>query len=919
MFAAWLASAATGSAIDGLFLPDVYYFDWAKRLDQYQQTYYVYEDCSSPGNHFQEQSLVGASNALSYCPVMKADCREQPYSGSTCIRCEFRGARRAWGGWLFLNGVVDGEEREPHSNWGDIPNAGCDLRGATELSFWARGRAGGERVEFFCGGIGRGPGQSVKPYPDSLPRTSLGCVTLSNEWRQYRISLEGKPLDYVINGFGWYTTSARNGNRDIVFYLDEIQYNLRRPGDPRFLASYKDLAASNRLDVVMRNVAFTRDNAVAILTFLAHGDRQRAQRIADALVYAQQHDRFFEDGRLRNAYQAGDIALPPGWTPHGRQATARIPGWYDPVQRLWLEDKGQVGTTAGDMAWAILALVEAGEKIGGAAYLNAAQKLGRWVIGHCRFESGSGGFITGVEGWEPKQAVLSYRSTQENFDLFAAFERLYGVTHSRIWRRSADHALRFLLEMRDPETGQFHAGIDRSGVTSEAQVKLPSLLAARPTTARNNNSRDNVDTAELPAKALPANPQAVPTNLPLKLDVVADGFTAPVVLTHAGDGSGRLFVAEQTGQILIVNSNRAVNPIPFLDLSTRFTNLPPSWVAGIATPGLNPIYEERGLLGLAFHPAYRTNGRFFVYYTAPSESEPYDQEGVLAEYRVSDSPDLASTGEVVLLRIGQPEVNHNGGSLAFGPDGCLYLALGDGGGGSDDHGPIGNGQDLTTLLGSVLRINVDKDAPYAIPEDNPFVGAALRPEIYAYGFRDPHGISFDRSAPHRLALADSGERIWEEVNFVEMGGNYGWRMYEGTVLRDEPLLKAMSMDPSGLRWPVSEYGSGPAGLSVIGGFFYRGAAYPALNGKYVYGLMSVSHIKPDGLLCYIEEAEPGHWNRHEFTFPGGARFGRFLRGFGQDEQGELYVLSSLRLGPTGKTGDIRRLKKPSAAEAGNNP
>ena len=106
---------------------------------------------------------------------------------------------------------------------------------------------------------------------------------------------------------------------------------------------------------------------------------------------------------------------------------------------------------------------------------------------------------------------------------------------------------------------------------------------------------------------------------------------------------------------------------------------------------------------------------------------------------------------------------------------------------------------------------------------------------------------------------------------------------------------------------------------MIGGFFYRGAAYPALNGKYVYGLMSVSHIKPDGLLCYIEEAEPGHWNRHEFTFPGGARFGRFLRGFGQDEQGELYVLSSLRLGPTGKTGDIRRLKKPSAAEAGNNP
>jgi glucose/arabinose dehydrogenase len=405
-------------------------------------------------------------------------------------------------------------------------------------------------------------------------------------------------------------------------------------------------------------------------------------------------------------------------------------------------------------------------------------------------------------------------------------------------------------------------------------------------------------------------PAAAPA-LPIALDVVVSNLVAPTVLTHAGDGSGRLFVAEQTGQIRVLDANRKLLSIPFLDLSGKMADLAPIGIGGIDTPGLNPVYDERGLLGLAFHPGYKTNGRFFVYYTAPKTGENINCETVLSEFRVSNTdPNLADvSSERVLLRVDQPEFNHNGGALVFGPDGYLYLGLGDGGGGGDVHPPIGNGQNLATLLGSIVRLDVDSATPYGIPSDNPFIQGGGLPEIYAYGFRNPWRVSFDRGGDRRLFVADVGQNLWEEINIVEKGHNYGWRIMEGNHVYDLDLAIKLGIDVRSLAYPIHEYPHGSLGISVIGGYVYRGTAYPELVGKYVFGDFSTSFAQPDGALYYMAESRPGILERFEMR-PGGARLGRYVKGFGEDQSGELYLLSTTALGPSGTTGDIRLLRKP---------
>lgn len=400
---------------------------------------------------------------------------------------------------------------------------------------------------------------------------------------------------------------------------------------------------------------------------------------------------------------------------------------------------------------------------------------------------------------------------------------------------------------------------------------------------------------------------ASPAPLGLRVDVVASNLTAPTAITHAGDGSGRLFITEQLGQIRVVDGGGNLLPEPFLDISTKMTNLAPAF--GM-TVGINPAFDERGLLGLAFHPDYSANGRFFIFHSSPKTGVNINCESILAEYQVSaTNANIADpASEQILLRFDKPEFNHNGGDISFGPDGYLYVPTGDGGGAGDAHPPFGNAQNLSNLLGKILRIDVDGGAPYAVPPDNPYVGVSgVQPEIFAHGLRNPWKVAFDGT---NLWVADVGQNLWEEIDLVRKGGNYGWRAIEGHHAFDLSVADTLGLSLPDLDYPIHEYRHGPRGISIIGGFVYRGSAYPALQGRYVFGDFSTSFGAPDGALYYLEESRPGIWERFEFALDPGPRLGRYVRSFGRGEDGALYLGSTLSLGPTGTTGDIRILLPP---------
>ena len=290
----------------------------------------------------------------------------------------------------------------------------------------------------------------------------------------------------------------------------------------------------------------------------------------------------------------------------------------------------------------------------------------------------------------------------------------------------------------------------------------------------------------------------------LRLEPVVEDLEQPVLVTHAGDGSGRLFVVEQTGRILIVDRGDLLEN-PFLDIRD-----------GVGAGG------ERGLLGLAFHPAYADNRRYFVHYTRAE-----DGASVVAEFRVSRDPNRSRPAGRALLTVEQPFANHNGGMIAFGPDGFLYIALGDGGSSGD---PGNRAQDPDVLLGKILRIDVDGRRPYAIPEDNPFAAGGGRPEIYALGLRNPWRFSFDRKKG-RLFAGDVGQGRIEEIDVIRRGRNYGWRILEGSRCFEPPE----DCERRGLKLPRTEYGHGGGRCSVTGGYVYRGREVPALKGTYVFG------------------------------------------------------------------------------------
>ena len=411
-------------------------------------------------------------------------------------------------------------------------------------------------------------------------------------------------------------------------------------------------------------------------------------------------------------------------------------------------------------------------------------------------------------------------------------------------------------------------------------------------------------------------PAPPPSASNVALQLVAEGLTAPVDLAAPPDGSGRLFVVDQPGRIRVIDAGGALLPTPFLDVTDRVVSL-------------DAPYDERGLLGMAFHPDYASNGRFFIFYNPNNAAmiTGWDMNVRVSEFHVSGDPNIAdAASEIVILTVGKPQANHNGGQLAFDPDGFLLFGIGDGGGAGDSgdgHNPtIGNAQDNSSLLGKILRIDVDSGAPYGIPADNPFVSeAGARPEIYVLGARNPWRLSFDSGGERRLFVADVGQNLFEEVSIAANGDNLGWRIREGATCFDpanssnppaqcaDTAADGAPLVPPILQYPHSDSSGGPSGIAVIGGFVYRGAAIPGLSGRYVFGDWSKGFIFADGSLFVGTEGAGGSWTMEPLGVRdrSGGRLGEFLLGMGRDAAGELYLLTSANSGPTGSTGKVYKV------------
>jgi glucose/arabinose dehydrogenase len=421
-------------------------------------------------------------------------------------------------------------------------------------------------------------------------------------------------------------------------------------------------------------------------------------------------------------------------------------------------------------------------------------------------------------------------------------------------------------------------------------------------------------------------PSPMGAPMPIDVQTVATGFVSPVQLVTTPGRIGRRFVIDQIGKIWELTRAGQPLPDPFLDISGKITPL-------------SPGYDERGLLGLAFHPDFQHNGRFFVFYTAPpgpNTPAGYNNRTTIAEYRAAGTDMMTAdpASERIVLQVEHPQSNHNGGTVAFGPDGYLYISIGDGGGANDTplgHVPDwyefnagGNGQDITSnLLGNILRIDVNRGEPYAIPKDNPFVEGPGLDEIWAYGFRNPYRFSFDMGGRHSLFVGDAGQELWEEVSRVERRGNYGWNVKEGTHCFDaaNPTVSpptCPSIDPTTgerLRDPMIEFANskqpGGLALTVIGGVVYRGRAIPSLQGMYIFGGATTSFTAADGRLFATREEGQKLWTIHELLLGGTDRIGYVVKGFGNDGEGNVYVAASKVLGPTGTTGAILKLMRPA--------
>jgi glucose/arabinose dehydrogenase len=413
-----------------------------------------------------------------------------------------------------------------------------------------------------------------------------------------------------------------------------------------------------------------------------------------------------------------------------------------------------------------------------------------------------------------------------------------------------------------------------------------------------------------------------PGTIHVGLQPIASGLVAPVFATSMPGDTSDLFVVDQAGKIDVIHDG-VLQATPFLDITSLESAIP-----------LNPGYDERGLLGLAFAPGFNDSASpgfhtVYTYQSEPAGTAPADfapasgtvtsginHQNVLVQWKVSAGNPLVidpSTRKDI-LREDHPALNHNGGTIMFGPEGDLYLAIGDGGTANDagnGHLADGNAQSLSVIMGKMIRIDPNgtnsANGKYGIPADNPFVSTpGALPEIYAYGLRNPYKFSFDAG---RLIEADVGQNNVEEVNLITSGGNYGWAVKEGTFLFNRTGANAGTVganspgSPAGLIDPIMEYDH-TAGTAVIGGFVYHGSLIPQLDGKYVFGDFSNGPFSApgNGRLFYADLTTD-----QIFEFNMDVPLGLWLKGFGEDANGEIYVLASTKLGPSGNTGVVLEL------------
>jgi len=354
----------------------------------------------------------------------------------------------------------------------------------------------------------------------------------------------------------------------------------------------------------------------------------------------------------------------------------------------------------------------------------------------------------------------------------------------------------------------------------------------------------------------PTQPSSQSPLTNLSLTTMITGLNAPVYLLQPNDGSGRFFIVEQAGTVRVFQ-NGTLSSTPFLDIRSKVT-----------------MNDEMGLLGMAFHPNFSQNHLFYVHYDRTTAGGSF--QSVIAQYSVSASdPNQADpASEHIVLTVDQPPfANHKGGQIAFGPDGFLYIGLGDGGSEGD---PMGNGQNPQTLLAKILRIDVNTTSAgkqYGIPADNPFAAGSGLPETWAWGLRNPFRFSFD-SSTGRLFAGDVGQNHFEEIDIIQRGNNYGWNTMEGFHCFNPPS----GCDQTGLTLPIAEYDHSE-GNAVIGGYVYHGTKIPALQGAYVFG------DNGSGKIWELQETSPGTWTRTLLMSSG-----KTISSFGQDQGGELYVV-----------------------------